>query len=83
MKMAQRLRDVAIAIAICIFSVLPAIFVTIALLPVWSWLEETFAIEAVGHSGPAEWCYLTCYSIILASATLFWSILRRKEKPKS
>jgi hypothetical protein len=33
------------------------ILVTLALLPLWRWVERTQAIESVGHSGPAEWCY--------------------------
>lgn len=34
------------------------VIVTLALLPMWRWLEESYAIESVGHSGPAAWCYL-------------------------
>ena len=34
------------------------VVVTLALLPMWRWLEERYAIESVGHSGPAAWCYL-------------------------
>lgn len=34
---------------------------TLALLPFWSWLEARFGIEAVGHSGPADWCYAVAY----------------------
>ncbi|HYC33444.1 MAG TPA: hypothetical protein VEB59_14245 [Gemmatimonadales bacterium] len=34
-----------------------AAVLTLALLPLWSWLEATRGIESVGHSGPAAWCY--------------------------
>ena len=38
-----------------------AAVVTIFLLPFWSWVESRFAVEAVGRSGPADWCYLVVY----------------------
>ena len=72
MNMANRLRGVGIALAICLISIPIAIVVTIALLPFWSWIESMFEIESIGHSGPAGWCYLVCYSIILINASLIW-----------
>jgi hypothetical protein len=48
---------------------------TIALFPVWSWLEARFGVESVGHSGPADWCYGVVYAgcvIVIASGVL-WS----------
>jgi hypothetical protein len=78
MNMANRLRGVGIAFAICLISVPIAIVVTIALLPFWSWLESMFEIESIGHSGPAEWCYVVCYIIILTCTSLIlWAIRRR------
>ena len=29
-----------------------AVFMTILILPLWSWIEATFGIESIGHSGP-------------------------------
>ena len=43
-----------------------AAITTLLLLPFWSWVEGTFAVEAVGHSGPANWCYWTSYGLWLA-----------------
>jgi hypothetical protein len=40
--------------------------VTILLLPFWSWLEASSGVEAVGHSGPAGWCYLLVFAIMAA-----------------
>jgi hypothetical protein len=37
-----------------------------------------FEIESIGHSGPAGWCYLVCYSIILSSTSLIWWTIRRR-----
>lgn len=54
---------------------LPLSFIiTIALLPLWSWIEATYAIESVGHSGPADWCFWAVYAALIAlgaGASLF------------
>lgn len=78
MNLVNRLRGVGIAFAICLVSAPVAIIVTIASIPFWSWIESSFAIESVGHSGPAEWCYLASYIIILSGAALIWRGIRRR-----
>ena len=36
----------------------PVSFVfTFLLTPLWSWMEATYGIESIGHSGPADWCF--------------------------
>ncbi len=58
----------------CVASVPAGLAVTIGLFPFWDWLERTTGLESVGHSGPAEWCYLVVYSIsvaVLGCAGLF------------
>lgn len=52
-------------ILLAIVSAPVAIITTILTLPLWRWIESTFTIESVGHSGPAGWCYITSYIIIL------------------
>lgn len=47
-----------------------AIGVTLLMLPFFSWIEARFGIEAVGHSGPAEWCYASVYVTMLAVLTV-------------
>jgi hypothetical protein len=39
---------------------------TILLVPLWRWLEATLGVEAIGHSGPSEWCYYSVYALSLA-----------------
>ncbi|CAB1075747.1 hypothetical protein D1AOALGA4SA_3559 [Olavius algarvensis Delta 1 endosymbiont] len=78
MKLTNRLRDVGIAFVLCLISAPIAIAVTIALLPFWSWMESMSEIESVGHSGPAAWCYLMSYIIILSSIFLIWWAIRRR-----
>jgi len=78
MNLTNRLRCVGIAFAVCLISAPIAIAVTIALLPFWSWVESMSEIESVGHSGPAEWCYLMSYIIILACIFLIWWAIRSR-----
>ena len=51
---------------------------TIALLPLWAWVERAFGIESIGHSGPAEWCYAAGYGVTLALAFLVIQSRRRR-----
>ena len=56
--------------------------VTILLLPFWSWLEASSGVEAVGHSGPAVWCYLLVFAVLAAGAAPVLILrLRRKASP--
>ena len=48
-----------------------AAILTIFFLPLWSWIEARFAIEAVGHSGPADWCYLLTYAVLVSALGAF------------
>jgi hypothetical protein len=70
-----------VALALLVLCVPLAAGLTIALLPVWSWLEARFGIESVGHSGPADWCYGVVYAgcvIVIASGPL-WSRRRARQ----
>jgi hypothetical protein len=48
-----------------------ALLLTLLLLPLWSWLEAGLAIELVGHSGPASFCYALVYGLLLVPAGIF------------
>lgn len=78
MNLSIRLRGIGIAFAVCLISAPIAIAVTIALLPFLSWVESISEIESVGHSGPAEWCYLMSYIIILTCIFLIWWAIRSR-----
>ena len=73
MTFAQRLKGAAIALAILIIPIPIAVILTITTSPFWSWVERAFSIEAYGHSGPAEWCYLASYILIVIICILVWS----------
>ena len=58
---------------------LPVTFVgTIVLLPLWSWIESRSGIESVGHSGPADWCFLAVAAAWLAVAVTAIVAIERK-----
>ena len=55
-----------------------AFWVTFLLVPLWRWIEADFGIEAIGHSGPAEWCFYLVFAILLAPALyVLWRTWRR------
>lgn len=48
---------------------LPVAFLaTMALLPLWSAVEQRTGIESVGHSGPASWCFSLVFLVYLCVA---------------
>ena len=76
----ERLIGASCGLALCIVAMPIAVIVTIVMMPFWSWLEAAIAIEAVGHSGPAEWCYLFIYIVVVTCAGLIWSMIRRQRQ---
>jgi len=80
MRFSKRLTGVAIAIIILIICFPITILVTIITSSFWLWLEHTFGIEAYGHSGPAEWCYLVSYMVIVSISAYLWSWKRKYNK---
>jgi hypothetical protein len=79
----ERLAGAFIGLAICLVAMPITVLATMLSMPFWSWLEATFAIEAVGHSGPAGWCYLFIYVIIVSLAGVIWSAIRRQRQQGS
>jgi len=73
MGMKQRLKGVGIALIVMVITVPMAIIITIVTHSFWLWFEETTAIESYGHSGPAEWCYLAVYFILIVCVIFIWS----------
>jgi len=56
---------ILIAAALLIVCVPAAFVVTLLLLPLWGMIEARFGIEAVGHSGPADWCFWLVYAVLI------------------
>ena len=58
------LRHLAVALGIAVVCLPAAVIAAILLFPLWSWIEATYQIESVGHSGPADWCYEVMYVLL-------------------
>ena len=66
------------ALAVVVAAVPATIVVTLLLYPLWSWIEATFGLESVGHSGPADWCFLLVFSMfVIGSLALLLRVRRR------
>jgi hypothetical protein len=63
-------RRILVAIVVAVLCVPVTILLTIALSPLWSWIEARFGVEAMGHSGPAVWCFGLTYVLCLTAAVL-------------
>lgn len=78
--MSRPVRRVLILLAIFLVSAPLSVVATIFLFPFWAWFEATTGIESVGHSGPAEWCYLAAFLVLVTGATLALLGRRRGER---
>ena len=80
------MRRPILRISITIFSILvisiPLTFiVNLVLNPFWLWFEDSFGIEASGHSGPADWTFEVSYFFFIAVfILLFWFRFKNKSK---
>ena len=66
------IRLVLLPIAVLVTATPLSLLVTLLLLPVWRWLESASGIESIGHSGPAEWCYLLTFLACLVPTSWVW-----------
>ena len=66
-------------VLIAVVSMPLAMVVTLLTFPFWRWFEETTGIEAYGHSGPAEWCYLLLYGLFVVIFSVFWYLSGRNK----
>lgn len=66
--MRRQIRTSLLAFLALLVSAVTSIPVTLLLLPLWQWLEASFGIESIGHSGPAGWCYLAVFAVLAAGS---------------
>ncbi len=76
-----------IAIALALMLGIPVVIAaTIVATPLWRWLESAYGIEAIGHSGPAPWCYLAIAGLlvplVIAILTIAASRRSRRERER-
>jgi hypothetical protein len=79
----SRLGDVLIGLALVLFSAPIAVFATFAAFPIWSTIERTTGVEAIGHSGPSEWCYAATYVVVVVALGSRWLKKRRSPRAQS
>jgi hypothetical protein len=73
-------RLAGVVVAAVVLSLPIGALVTLLLLPFWRWLESTYGIESVGHSGPGDWCYTaSTVAVALVLLPLFLVFTRRRE----
>jgi hypothetical protein len=67
------------SLAIAAVSLPLSIASTLMLIPLWRWIEATYGIESIGHSGPADWCFELNLSVwFIAGLFILWTIDRRR-----
>jgi hypothetical protein len=77
-------RHLVAGVGILLISIPLSVAITLAMLPVWQWFEDRYEIESVGHSGPAEWCFLATFLGCVGVSTalyLFFIGRTRRESP--
>ena len=69
--MNANIRRLALIVLGVLIACLPiAFFATILLSPLWSWIEATYGIESIGHSGPSDWCFYAVYGVLAVCSLL-------------
>jgi hypothetical protein len=74
------IRILVLGLGVALLSIPVAFILTFVLAPFWSWLEATTDIESIGHSGPAEWCYLVTFTVVFCSIALPLFVRERRKQ---
>ena len=64
------IRRIVMFVLVLVLAMPLAMITTVLMMPLFSWIEARFGIEAVGHSGPAAWCYVSVYVTLVAFLTV-------------
>jgi hypothetical protein len=76
----RQLRAVISVMLVLLISAPISIVVTLLLTPLWRWIEASSGFESIGHSGPAEWCYLAVFAlVVLGSLLVLWMLQGRRQ----
>jgi hypothetical protein len=77
------MRKLGILLTICVIS-LPVVFVlTFSLSPFWGWFEEKSGFESLGHSGPADWCFVAVNIAVVLVCVAAWRRFRSYIDPRN
>lgn len=55
-----------------------AVVLTLVSWQAWGWFEAATGIESLGHSGPASWCYVFVYAVLLGLLWAFALLAHRR-----
>jgi len=73
----RSLRYFLAGLAVLVVCMPIAFLITMLLIPLWSWIEATYGIESIGHSGPSDWCFYLVYGLTAATALIVSYLIRR------
>jgi hypothetical protein len=79
-KFPARIKLLVIAFSLAIVCIPIAMIITIFSNPLWLWFEKTFPVEATGHSGPAEWCYIAVYLLLISITGFIWFRISKRKR---
>jgi hypothetical protein len=79
MTFTERLPVTHTGLGVALISIPVALLLTLLLVPFWSLLEAVSGIESLGHSGPAGWCVLVVYLLVVSIGGMIWSFVNRRK----
>ena len=79
--MRRPLRYFFTGLAILVVCMPIAFIATFLLSPLWSWIEATYGIESIGHSGPSDWCFYVVYGVLVVLAWSVFALIRVYLRP--
>jgi hypothetical protein len=74
------MKQVLALLLIVVVAVLLALFLTFLLSPLWRWIESVSGIESMGHSGPANWCFVAVLMGVLPCIWATWFRVGRRKR---
>ena len=78
--MKRTLTTIALALLYAAVALPLSAITTLALLPLWRVVEERYGIESVGHSGPADWCFILIYALWLTAGAIVFALRLRRRR---
>ena len=76
----SRIRLALVFAGVALACVPLAFVLTFLLVPLWRWIEATYGIESIGHSGPADWCFSLVYFLTVVPGLV---LAVRLSRPRS
>lgn len=64
--MGRFLKGLLVVVLVLVLLVPLAIGITFYMMPLWLWIELNYQIESIGHSDPADWCFVATYAVLVA-----------------